>query len=65
MAHMIYQQYTTAVRDAYRDRPDVVERLEEARSFRQWLESLDLEPGVKGTLVEQARTLEEAFERLV
>ena len=62
MAYMVYQQYTTAVLEAYRDRHDEADRLEsEARSFRRWLESLDLDPRVRNTLVEQARTLEEAF----
>lgn len=64
MAHMIYQQYTTAVLDAYQGRPDVDERFEEARAHRIWLESLDLEANVKGVLVEQARALEDAFGQL-
>jgi len=65
MAYMVYQQYTTAVLDAYRGRPDVAEQLEQARSHRQWLESLDLDPSVKKVLVEQAVTLEEAFAQLL
>ncbi len=61
MAHMVYQQYTTAVLDGYRGRPDAAERLAEARAYREWLESLELESRVKATLVEQARVVEEAF----
>lgn len=64
MAYMVYQRYTTAVLDAYKGRSDVAEQLEEARSHRRWLESLDLEPAVKSGLVEQARTIEAAFEQL-
>lgn len=64
MAYMVYQQYTTAVLDAYRGRDDVAEHYEQARSHREWLESLDLEPSVKDVLVEQARALEAAFEQL-
>ena len=61
---MVYQQYTTAVLDAYKGRPDVAGQYEKARSHRRWLESLDIEPAVKNGLVEQARTIEEAFEQL-
>ena len=64
MAYMVYQRYTTAVLEAYSGRPDVAERLEEARSYRLWLESLDIEAKVREGLVEQALTLEAAFERL-
>jgi hypothetical protein len=64
MAYMVYQQYTTAVLDAYQGRSDVAEQYEKARSHRQWLESLELKPSVKSSLVEQARTIEEAFEHL-
>lgn len=64
MAYMVYQQYTTAVLEAYAGRPDVAERLEEARSYRRWLESLEVDTKVRNALVEQALTLEAAFERL-
>jgi hypothetical protein len=64
MAYMVYQQYTTAVLDAYQGRSDVAEQYEKARSHRRWLESLELQPKVKGILVEQARAIEEAFEQL-
>jgi hypothetical protein len=64
MAYMVYQRYTTAVLDAYKGRSDVAEQLEQARSHRRWLESLDLEPAVKSGLVEQARTIEAAFKQL-
>jgi hypothetical protein len=64
MAYMIYQRYTTAILDAYEDSGEVATHLANARSHRRWLESLRIEPAVKATLVEQARTIEEAFERL-
>ncbi len=64
MAYMVYQQYTTAVLEAYSGRPDVAARLEEARSYRRWLESLDIDEKVRNVLVEQALTIETAFERL-
>ncbi len=64
MAYMIYQRYTTAILNSYKDNPLVAGHLAQARSHRQWLESLTIEPNVKAALVEQARTIEEAFERL-
>ncbi len=64
MAYMIYQQYTTAILDAYRESPEVADHLASARSHRMWLETLEIEDSVKASLVEQARAVEEAFQRL-
>jgi hypothetical protein len=64
MAYMIYQRYVTAVVKGHREDPNVSSQLETARSHRAWLEGLSMEPGVKRTLVAQARAIEEGFERL-
>lgn len=64
MAYMIYQRYTTAILEAYRDSGEVGAHLAKARSHRRWLESLAIESTVKAGLVEQASVIEEAFERL-
>jgi hypothetical protein len=64
MAYMIYQQYTTAILDAYKGGGEVAAHLAKAREYRQWLESLTISSTIKANLVEQARTIEEAFERL-
>ncbi len=61
---MLYQRYTTAILDGYRDRPDAPEQLVKAQEFRRWLESLAIDDEVKGMLVEQAVTIETAFARL-
>lgn len=61
---MVYQQYTTAVLDAYDGHPDVADHLESAQDYRRWLQSLDLDPKVRAVLVEQAEVLEAAFQRL-
>lgn len=61
---MVYQQYTTAVLDAYTGRPDVAENLAAARSCREWLQSLEIDPKIRSVLVEQAEALEAAFVRL-
>ena len=65
MAYMVYQQYTNAIVDAYAGHPDVPGNLKAATAHRKWLESLDIEPAVKNTLVEQARTVEAAFAHLL
>lgn len=64
MAYMTYQRYVTAVVKGHREDPKVSSQLEAARSHRVWLEGLSLDPGVKRTLVAQARAIEEGFERL-
>jgi hypothetical protein len=65
MAYMVYQQYTNAIVDAYAGHSDVARHHEAATVHRAWLESLDIDPAVKGTLVEQARTVEAAFAHLL
>jgi hypothetical protein len=59
--YMIYQQYTTAVKEAYRDAPDVAQNAAAARLHRQWLESLRISEELRNALVEPIRALEEAF----
>ncbi len=63
MAYMVWQQYTTAILEAYGGHDDAPRHLESARSHRRWLESLDLPANVKTSLVEHARAVEEAFEK--
>lgn len=62
MAYMVYQQYTTAVKRAYRDRADVAEQRARARAFREWLQSLEIDPAIRADLVEQALALERGFQ---
>ena len=59
---MVYQRYTTAVKRAYQDRPDVMEQHARSIEFREWLESLDIDTTIRADLVEQARALEHGFE---
>jgi len=62
---MIYQQYTTAIKKAYANHPDLVHHAKTAESCRQWLESLEINPNLRAALVEQIQTLEEAFKDLL
>jgi hypothetical protein len=64
MAYMVYQQYTTAVKRAYRGRPDVPDEHARARAFRGWLERLDIDPAIRAELVELALSLERGFEEV-
>lgn len=64
MAYMVYQQYTTAVKQGYRGRPDVSEQHARARVFREWLERLMIDAATRAELVELALSLEHGFEEL-
>jgi hypothetical protein len=59
---MVFQRYTTAVKRAYRGRPDAAAQAARAVEFRSWLESLDIDPSIRAELVEQARAIEHGFE---
>ncbi len=62
---MIYQQYVTAIKEAYAGRAEVAELAKTAESYRQWLESLDIDDTLRAGLVEPIQTVEEAFKDLV
>jgi hypothetical protein len=61
MAYMTQQAVTTAIRDAFRRRPDALERADEAARFRGWLASLPLEPQLIASLVEPVAALEDGL----
>ena len=61
--YMIYQQYTTAIKEGYANhpQPDIEQHAAAARTCREWLETLEIDPQLRATLVEQIRALEDAF----
>ncbi len=63
--YMIYQQYTTAIKNAYTGEQDVAQHAETARLCREWLDSLRIEVELRNALIEPIRVLEEAFQDLV
>jgi len=65
MAYMIYQQYTTAIKEAYTHHPDLARHAAAAKTCREWLASLAIKPELRNTLVEQITALEEAFQDLL
>jgi hypothetical protein len=67
MAYMIYQQYTTAVKEGYagHSQPDIAQQAAAAKTCREWLEALEIDAQIRDGLVEQIRALEEAFGELM
>jgi hypothetical protein len=59
--YMIFQQYTSAIKEAYSGQPEISQHVESARKFRRWLESLNIDDGLRNSLVEPIQVLEEAF----
>jgi hypothetical protein len=53
---MVYQRYTTAIREAH---------LAEAGRVRAWLDSLDIDPTLRASLVEPIAVVEDAFSGLL
>ena len=67
MAYMVYQRYATAIQDGYGagSVPDVEQQLASARAARVWLESLEIDPSIRASLVEPIGIVEDAFESIV
>ena len=65
MPYMIYQQYTTAIKDAYAGHSAVSEQYHSAMASRRWLSSLNIDPKLLDPLVEQVAAIEEAFKDLL
>lgn len=61
MAYMAQQAVTTAVRDAFRNRPDALEQAEEAARCRAWIESLPLPRALIAPIVEPITALEDGL----
>jgi hypothetical protein len=61
VAYMAQQWLSTAVRDAFRDRPDAVEQAAEAERVRAWLASLPLDGAVIAALDEPIAALEDGL----
>jgi hypothetical protein len=62
---MIYQQYKTAIKQAYADDSSVAEVYIKAKACREWLESLRLEAKLRGPMVEPVAAIEEALKGLL
>ena len=61
MAYMAQQAVRTAVRDAFRDRPDALPRAEEAAGFRRWLDQLPIDPALVAAIAEPVVAIEEGL----
>jgi len=65
MPYMIYQQYTTAVKQAYADGENISDLYAAAKTCRQWLASLKMDAKLLDPLVEPVAAIEEAFRDLL
>jgi hypothetical protein len=61
MAYMAQQAVRTAIRDAFRDRPDALSQAEEPARFRRWLDALPIEPALVAAIAEPVVALEEGL----
>jgi hypothetical protein len=65
MPYMIYQQYATAIKEAYAEDEAVAGMFTTAKECREWLASLKIDPQLRDPLVEQIAWIEEAFKDLL
>lgn len=65
MPYMIYQQYTTAIKQAYAADKSAADHYARAKQCREWLASLKIDAKLREPLVEQMAALEEAFKDLL
>jgi hypothetical protein len=61
MAYMAQQAVTTAIREAFRDRPDALAQADEAARCRAWLEALPLDRSLLATIIEPITALEDGL----
>ena len=64
MPYMFYQQYATAIKEAYVDHDNIAELHAQAKAYREWLETLALEPHLLKPLVDPIDAIERAFRQL-
>jgi hypothetical protein len=65
MAYMIYQQLTSAVKEAYPNETDLVALHAQAQACRLFLQSLKIDPKLSGPVAEPVAYIEEAFRELM
>jgi len=61
MPYMIYQQYTTAIKEAYANHDDLEAQIEAAKAYREWLEALEIDRKLSAPLVEPIAAIERAL----
>jgi hypothetical protein len=65
MPYMIYEQYKTEVKRAYRGSEKLDELYAQAKSYREWLEALQIDERIRNSMVESVQAIEEAFRELI
>lgn len=61
MAYMAQQAVTTAVREAFRDRPDALAQADQAARCRAWLASLPIEASLLAAILEPIAAIEDGL----
>ena len=65
MAYMIYQQLTTAVKEAYAGDAELADLRAQAQACLRFLEKLKIDPSLSGPVAEPIVYIEEAFRELL
>ena len=65
MPYMIYQQYTTAIKQAYAGDEELPDLYAAAKKCRKWLAALEIDPLLRDPIVEPVAAIEEAFKDLL
>ena len=65
MAYMIYQQVTTAVKEAYAGDEELADLHAQAQACVRYLQSLKIDPKLSGPVAEPVTYIEEAFRELL
>jgi hypothetical protein len=68
MAYMVHQRFASAIRAAYGtagQRGEVERNLEAAHRAVAWLASLDIDDGLRSSLIEPIAVVEDAFRGLL
>jgi hypothetical protein len=62
MAYMLYEQLTTAIRQAYQDSPELNDHLQQAQALQDWLAGLEIEDRLRRSALEPILALQAGFE---
>lgn len=65
MAYMVYQQLTTAVKEAYAGDPDLADLHDQAQACRRFLQLLQIDPDLINPIIEPVSYIEEGFRELL
>ena len=62
---MLFERVAMEIVAAYRDRSDAQAQLDAAATYRQWVETLQVDSAIRADLVEPIAALEEGFREAI